>query len=91
MLWLGRYNAIQIKRYSGTQLTYILSNVDFIIKRGIYWWENSLLLVGNSEGLVGIFPTSLLVKKCPDLQSKITIATNYCTLIMGYCENCTDL
>ena len=32
-------------------------------QRGFYWWGNSLLLVGNLEGLVGICPTSLLVKQ----------------------------
>ena len=37
----------------------------FIIKRGIAAGGNSLLLVGNLEGLVGKIPTSLLVKKCP--------------------------
>ena len=56
-------SSIQIEKYAA----YVFSKmwIFFIIKRGIYWWGNWLLLVGNLEGLVGKIPTSLLVKKCP--------------------------
>ena len=53
------------------QLLYSLKcGVFFIIKRGIDWWENALLLVGNFEGLMWKIPISLLVKKCPERGSR---------------------
>ena len=48
------------------KLIYILPNTvlpPIHHQRGIYWWGNALLLVGNLEGLVGIFAITLLKLK----------------------------